>query len=179
MTKSTRCLTACLQACFFKGISFTYGHNIEVGDNTVIHDDVHLDDRGKLTIGDRCSISDGVHVYSHDHDIVDQTEVSNFHTIIEDDVRLTFDVMVRAGVRVGENSVAGARSVVQSDVPAHHVVVGQPAKSVSIKPGWESVAEPVDAEHENGRDGREIPYELPDDFEVFDEFQRDREPPDG
>jgi maltose O-acetyltransferase len=87
--------------------------------------------------------------------------------------------MVRAGVKVGENSVAGARSVVQSDVPAHHVVVGQPAKSVSIKPGWESVAEPVDADHENGRDGREIPYELPDDFEVFDEFQRDREPPDG
>jgi len=30
---------------FFKGISVTYGHNIEVGDNVVIHDGVHLDDR--------------------------------------------------------------------------------------------------------------------------------------
>jgi maltose O-acetyltransferase len=170
----------CGDGCrFFKGITFTYGHNIEVGDNTVVHDDVHLDDRGNLTIGDRVSISDGVHVYSHDHDIVDQTEVTNFHTIVEDDVRLTFGVMVRAGVKVGENSVAGARSVVQSDVPAHHIVVGQPAESVRVKPGWESVAEPVDADHENCRDGREIPYELLEELDVFDEFQRDLHPPDA
>jgi maltose O-acetyltransferase len=170
----------CGESCrFFKGITFTYGHNIEVGDNVIVHDDVHLDDRGKLTIGDRVSISDGVHVYSHDHDVVDQTEVTNFQTIVEDDVRLTFDVMVRAGVKVGENSVAGARSVVQSDVPAHHVVVGQPAKSVSVKPGWESTALPVDGDHPNGRADREIPYELPDGLEVFDEFQRELHPPDA
>ena len=161
---------------FFKGISFTYGHNISVGDNVVIHDDVHLDDRGKLTIGDRVSISDGVHVYSHDHDIVDQTEVENFHTVVEDDVRLTYDAMVRAGCKVGENAVVGARGVVQSDVPAHHVAVGQPAKSVRIKPGFEDVAEPLDADHADGREDRRIPYELPDDLDQFDEFQRDLDP---
>jgi maltose O-acetyltransferase len=157
---------------FFKGITFTYGHNISVGDNVVIHDDVHLDDRGQLTIGDRVSISDGVHVYSHDHDIVDQTEVRNFHTVVEDDVRLTFDAMVRAGVHVGENSVVGARAIVQNDVPAHHVVVGMPAKSVRIKPGFEDVAEPLDAEVGGDRDAREIPYELPADLDRFDEFGR-------
>jgi len=157
---------------FFKGISFTYGHNIQIGDNVVVHDDVHLDDRGRLTIGDRVSISDGAHLYSHDHDLIDQTEVRNFHTVVEDDVRLTFDSMVRAGVRVGENAVVGARAVVQSDVPAHHVVVGMPAKSVRIKPGYEDVAKPVDAEVETDRDAREIPYSLPEDLEVFDEFGR-------
>ena len=162
---------------FFKGISFTYGHNIEVGDNVVIHDDVHLDDRGRLTVGDRVSISDGVHVYSHDHDIVDQTEVDNYHTVIEDDVRLTYDAMVRAGVRVGENALLGARAVAQSDVPAHHVAVGIPARSVSVKPGWESVAEPVDGEQPDGRADRRLPDEVPDDVRVFDEFQRDLSPP--
>jgi maltose O-acetyltransferase len=85
--------------------------------------------------------------------------------------------MVQAGCKVGENSVVGARSVVQTDVPAHHVVVGQPAKSVRVKPGWESVAEPVDADHERGKGEREIPYELPDEVEVFDEFQRNLQPP--
>jgi maltose O-acetyltransferase len=160
---------------FFKGISFTYGHNIEVGDNVVIHDDVHLDDRGKLTIGDRVSISDGVHVYSHDHDLVDQTAVENYHTVIEDDVRLTYDAMVRAGCKVGENALVGARGVVQSDVPAHHVAVGQPARSVRVKPGFEEVAEPVDADHPDGRADRHIPYELPEDLDRFDEFQRDLE----
>ncbi|MEF8807429.1 acyltransferase [Natronomonas sp.] len=164
---------------FFKGISFTYGHNISIGDNVVVHDDVHLDDRGKLTVGDRVSISDGVHVYSHDHDIVDQTDVENFHTIIEDDARVTYDAMVRAGVKVGENAIVGSRAVVQSDVPAHHVVVGSPAKSVRIKPGWEDVAEPVDADHPNERESRKIPYELPDDLDRFDEFQRNRQPPSG
>jgi maltose O-acetyltransferase len=157
---------------FFKGITFTYGHNISIGDNVVIHDDVHLDDRGELEIGDRVSISDGTHVYSHDHDVVDQTEVLNYHTIIEDDVRLTFDSMVRAGVRVGENALVGGRSIVQSDVPAHHIVVGAPATSVSVKSGFEDQAVDVDAEHENHREERELPYTLPAALEVFDEFQR-------
>ena len=168
----------CGEDCrFFKGITFTYGHNITVGDNVVVHDDVHLDDRGRLTVGDRVSISDGVHVYSHDHDVVDQTEIENYHTVIEDDVRLTYDAMVRAGVRVGENALLGARAVAQSDVPAHHVAVGIPARSVSVKPGWESVAEPVDGDQPDGRADRRLPDEVPDDVRVFDEFQRDLSPP--
>ena len=162
---------------FFKGITFTYGHNITVGDNVVVHDDVHLDDRGKLTIGNRVSISDGVHVYSHDHDVVDQTEVRNFHTIIEDDVRLTYDAMVRAGCKIGENAIVGARGIVQNDVPAHHIAVGMPAKSVKIKPGWESVATPIEDAGVDRQSEREIEYDLPDDLEVFDEFQRDLRPP--
>ncbi len=161
----------------FKGITFTYGHNIELGDNVVIHDDVHLDDRGRLTIGDRVSISDGVHIYSHDHDIVDQTRIENYQTIIEDDVRLTYDAMVRAGVKVGENALIGARSVVQSDIPAHHIAVGAPARSVRIKPGWESVATPIDSDHPDDSEARRIPFDLPDDLNQLDEFQRDLTPP--
>jgi len=133
---------------------------------------------GKLTIGDRASIPDGVHLYSHDHDLVDQTEVRNFHTIVEDDARVTYDAMVRAGCRVGENSVVGARSVVQGDVPAHHVVVGSPARSVRVKPGWEEVADELeDGRLPDRQDEREIEYDLPDDLDQFDEFQRDLQPP--
>ncbi|ELY79940.1 acyltransferase [Natrinema gari] len=158
---------------FFKGITFTYGHNITIGDNTVVHDDVHLDDRGKLTIGDRVSVSDGVHIYSHDHDVVDQTEVRNYHTIVEDDVRLTYDAMVRAGCKVGENAIVGARGIVQHDIPAHHIAIGMPATSVKIKPGWEDVATPIDDAGTNRQDERHLAYDLPADLEVFDEFQRD------
>jgi maltose O-acetyltransferase len=159
----------------FEGISFSYGHNIEVGDNTVIHDDVHLDDRGRLTIGDRVSISDGVHVYSHDHDVVDQTEVRNYHTVVEDDARVTYDAMVRAGCKVGENSIVGARAVVQGDVPAHHVAVGMPAKGVRVKPGFEDETDVEPGPLENRQDERELAFELPGDLDRFDEFQR---PPD-
>jgi len=78
---------------------------------------------------------------------------------------------------VRENAILGARAVAQSDVPAHHVAVGTPARSVRVKPGWKSVAEPVDADHDDGREDRRIPYDLPNDLETFDEFQRDRTPP--
>ena len=120
---------------FFKGITFTYGHNIEVGDNVVIHDDVHLDDRGELTIGDRVSIADSAHVYSHDHDVVDQTEVYNYHTVVDDDARIGFDAMVRAGSRIGENAMLGAKAILQGDVPDHHVAVGTPPGASGSSPG--------------------------------------------
>ena len=100
-----------------------------------------------------------VHVYSHDHDSVDQTEVCNYHTIIEDDVRLTYDSMVRAGVRAGENSILAA-------------------KFIATKPGWESVASPIDGEHEDRREQRRLEYNIPDDLERFNEFVRDLSPPD-
>jgi len=123
--------------------------------------------------GDRVSISDGAHIYSHDHDLVDQTEVRNFRTVIEDDARVTYDAMVRAGCRVGRNSVVGARAVVQSDIPAHHVVVGMPARSVKIKPGFEDEAVPLDEANERRVDEREVPYSLPDDLDQLDEFSRE------
>jgi len=171
----------CGENCrFFKGITFTYGHNLSIGDNTVVHDDVHLDDRGKLTIGDRVSVSDGVHIYSHDHDIVDQTAVRNYHTVVEDNARVTYDAMVRAGCRIGENSIVGARSVVQGDVPAHHIVVGMPAKSVKIKPGWEATADPIgDGRLQSNQTAREIEYEIDNEIEIYDEFQRSLSPPEA
>jgi acetyltransferase-like isoleucine patch superfamily enzyme len=168
----------CGENCrFFKGITFTYGHNISVGDNVVIHDDVHLDDRGKLTIGDRVSVADSGHVYSHDHDVVDQTEVYNYETILDDDVRLGFDAMIRAGTKVGRNAMVGAKAIVQGDVPDHHVAVGTPARSVRVKPGWEEDADPVEDRLTDNREDRRIEYDHPDEFDEFDEFERDLSPP--
>jgi len=170
----------CGENCrFFKGITMTYGHNITLGDNVVVHDDVHLDDRGKLTVGDRVSISDDTHVYSHDHDVVDQTKIRNYHTIIEDDVRLTYDSMVRAGVHVGRNAILAAKSSAQKDIPAHHIAAGTPAKSIAIKRGWESVADSLEDANVDRREERRIHYELPEDLDKFDEFGRDLSPPDA
>ena len=171
---------SCGENCrFFKGITFSYGHNISVGDNVVIHDDVHLDDRGQLTIGDRVSIADDAHVYSHDHDVVDQTEVRNYHTIIEDDARVTYDSMVRAGVRIGENAILAAKSVASKDIPAHHIAAGSPATSIAVKDGWESVAVPVEDATEDQREQRRLAFDLPDELDAFDEFDRDLQPPDA
>lgn len=160
----------------FGGIKIQCGHNIEMGDNAVVHNNVLLDDRGKLTIGDRVSVADEAHIHTHNHDTVDQTDVTNYETILADDVRLGYGAMITAGCRIGENTMVGSGSTTLGDVPAHHIATGTPAKSVKIKPGWEPVAEEVGPLTDN-REQRALPSEYPDSLEEFDEFGRTLSPP--
>ena len=54
---------------------------------------------------------------------------------VGDNVWVGFDAVVLPGVTIGEGSVVGARSVVNQDVPAYSIAVGNPARVVkSIKP---------------------------------------------
>jgi acetyltransferase-like isoleucine patch superfamily enzyme len=118
----------------FQFTEFSYGYNLEVGDDVVVHRHVLLDDRGGITLGDRVSISDYANIYSHTHSIVEQKEVTNARTVLEDDVRITYHATVLAGVRVGRNGMVGASAVATKDVRPYHVNVGIPAKSIRIKP---------------------------------------------
>jgi len=118
----------------FQFTEFSYGYNLEVGDDCVVHRHVLLDDRGGLTLGDRVSISDYANIYSHTHSIVEQKEVTNLRTVLEDDVRITYHATVLAGVRVGRNGMVGAGALATKDVKPYHVNVGIPAKSIRVKP---------------------------------------------
>lgn len=118
----------------FQFAEFSYGYNLEVGDDVVVHRHVLLDDRGGITLGHRVSISDYANIYSHTHSIVDQKEVTNARTVLEDDVRITYHATVLAGVRVARNAMVGAVAVATKDVRPYHVNVGIPAKSIRVKP---------------------------------------------
>lgn len=118
----------------FQHVEFSYGYNMEVGDDVVIHRHVLLDDRGGITLGDRVSVSDYANIYSHTHSIVDQREVTNARTVLEEDTRITYHATVLAGVRVGQNAMVGANAVATKHVRPFHVNVGIPAKSVRVKP---------------------------------------------
>jgi len=118
----------------FQFVEFSFGYNMEVGDDVVVHRNVLLDDRGGIVLGDRVSISDYANIYSHTHSIVDQKDVTNARTVLEEDVRITYHATVLAGVRVGRNSMVGANAVATKDVRPYHVNVGIPAKSIRVKP---------------------------------------------
>lgn len=118
----------------FQFVEFSYGYNMEVGDDCVVHRHVLLDDRGGISLGDRVSISDYANIYSHTHSIVDQKDVTNARTVLEDDVRITYHATVLAGVRVGRNAMVGANAVATKNVRPYHVNVGIPAKSIRVKP---------------------------------------------
>ena len=118
----------------FQFVEFSFGHNMEVGDDVVVHRYVLLDDRGGIVLGDRVSISDFANVYSHTHSIVDQKDVTNAVTTLDDGVRITYHATVLAGVHVHEEGMVGAVAVATKDVRPYHVNVGIPAKSVRVKP---------------------------------------------
>ena len=118
----------------FQNVEFSFGYNLEVGDDVVVHRNVLLDDRGGITLGNRVSISDYANIYSHTHSIVDQKDVTNARTVLEEDVRITYHATVLAGVRVGRHAMVGANAVATKDVRPYHVNVGIPAKSIRVKP---------------------------------------------
>ncbi|MEP6991991.1 MAG: acetyltransferase, partial [bacterium] len=67
----------------FQHVEFSFGYNMEVGDDVVIHRHVLLDDRGGIRLGNRVSVSDYANIYSHTHSIVDQRDVTNVLTVLE------------------------------------------------------------------------------------------------
>ena len=127
----------------FQFVEFSFGYNMEVGDNVVVHRYVLLDDRGGIRLGNGVSISDFANVYSHTHSIVDQRDVTDAQTIIDDGVRITYHATVLAGVHVHEQAMVGAMAVATKDVRPYHVYVGIPAKSVRVKPNAPPGLDPV------------------------------------
>jgi acetyltransferase-like isoleucine patch superfamily enzyme len=118
----------------FHNVEFSFGYSMEVGDNVVIHRNVLLDDRGGIILGNNVSVSDYANIYSHTHSIVEQRDVTNATTVIDDGVRITYHATVLAGVHVHEQGMVGAMAVATKDVRPYHVYVGIPAKSVRVKP---------------------------------------------
>jgi acetyltransferase-like isoleucine patch superfamily enzyme len=87
-------------------------HNVQIGENTVIglgsqvHHDCVIDDNSVLS--PRVTLCGNVHVCKN--------------------VFIGAGAVAIQGVTIGENSIAGAGSIVIKDVPANTVVVGNPAK---------------------------------------------------
>jgi acetyltransferase-like isoleucine patch superfamily enzyme len=121
----------------FAFVRFSFGYNLEVGDNVVIHRHVLLDDRGGIEIGDGASVSDFANVYSHTHDVVDGRIVFTPRTVIGDGVRITYHATILAGTHVADDSMVGAGAILTRDTTPHWVFVGIPARPVKEKDAQE------------------------------------------
>src|SRR5438105_13236859 len=118
----------------FHGVEMSFGYNLTVEDNCVIHKYVLLDDRGEIIIHEGSSISDYANVYSHAHDLNDGMIVSNTRTEIGPRARITYHATVLSGVHVAEHGLVGSMGVASKNVEPYHVVAGVPAKPVKVKP---------------------------------------------
>lgn len=118
----------------FHHVKISFGYNLEVGDNVVVHRHVLLDDRGGIRLGDGVSISDFANVYSHSHGVVEGREISTQVTVIDAGVRVTYHATVMSGVHLAEGSMLGAFGVATRDTDPNGVYAGIPAKKIKDKP---------------------------------------------
>jgi len=117
----------------FNYVRLSYGYNLHVGDNVVIHRHVLLDDRGGIDIGDGSSVSDFANVYSHTHNIVDGRIVYLPKTVIGKSVRITYHSTILAGATVSDDSMVGAGSMLTRSTEPHWIYVGVPARKIKEK----------------------------------------------
>jgi acetyltransferase-like isoleucine patch superfamily enzyme len=117
----------------FTHVRLSFGYNLDVGDNVVIHRHVLLDDRGGIEIGNGASVSDFANVYSHSHNIVDGRIVYLPRTIIGDGARITYHATILAGAHVAADSMVGAGSMLTRSTEPHWVYVGVPARKIKEK----------------------------------------------
>lgn len=117
----------------FHFVKLSFGYNLDVGDNVVVHRHALLDDRGGIRLGDSASVSDWVNIYSHSHDLADPREVYTPKTTIGQGVRIAYHATVLSGVTMGEYSMAGAGALITKDVAPFTLVAGVPAKPLREK----------------------------------------------
>ncbi len=109
--------------------------DVSVGDHTWIGPFSILDGSGGLSIGSYCSISAGVHIYSHDS--VNwaisggKAELERKPTTIGSRCYLGPYTVVVKGVTIGDGCIIGAHSLVLNDLPPGSKAYGIPCKVIS------------------------------------------------
>lgn len=109
-----------------------YGYNIHVGENFYANFGCTILDGAPVRIGDNVLLGPHVSIYTAGHPLNSGTRASGleyaYPVTIGDHVWIGGQVVILPGVRIGENTVIGAGSVVTRDIPANVVAVGNPCR---------------------------------------------------
>lgn len=109
------------------------GENSKIGSNSSIQ---AVEDC-KVEIGRNCQLSHNIKIYTcnriADQDFSTKTQYKSGDVEIGDHCWIGHSTMIIEDVEIGENSVIGAHSFVNRDIPPHCIAVGSPAKVVKFK----------------------------------------------
>lgn len=110
--------------------------DVKVGANTWVGPFTVLDGSGGLVIGDHCSISAGVQIYSHDSVrwavSGGKHEVERAPTRIGSRCYIGPNAIIAKGVTIGDGCIIGANSLVLADVPAGSKALGSPCRVIGV-----------------------------------------------
>ena len=140
-----------------------WGDRVSVGDYTYGNPEIkHWGEDAKLTIGRFCSIANEVVILlggDHRSDWATtypfptfQNEwpeaseigghpVTKGNVVIGNDVWVGYGATILSGIRIGDDAIVGARSVVSRDVPPYTIVAGNPAREIGKRFSSEQIEE--------------------------------------
>lgn len=110
-----------------------FGKNMKIGKNVFINSGCRFQDQGGVTIGDESLIGHNVvfATINHDYDPEKRGTMYLKPIVLEKRSWIGAQATILPGVKIGENSVVAAGSVVTKDVPPNTIVAGNPAKFMS------------------------------------------------
>ncbi|CDF98557.1 sugar O-acetyltransferase [Avibacterium paragallinarum] len=111
-----------------------YGCFIEVGENFFANYHCTLLDSGGIKIGDNVMFAPNVSLYTVGHPLDPELRQQDWEQalpiIIGNNVWIGGNTIILGGVTIGDNSVIGAGSLVNKNIPANSLAMGSPAKVI-------------------------------------------------
>ena len=114
----------------YHGVEFTFGYNLTLEDDVIVHNHVLLDDRGELIVRKGTSISEHAAVFSHAHDPVEACIIEHRRTEVGPSARVTYRSLVMPGVRVAKGAMLGAQGVATHNIADNTIAAGVPARKI-------------------------------------------------
>lgn len=111
-----------------------YGSNISIGDNFYTNHNCTILDGAKVTFGDNVFIAPNCVFSTAGHAIDAEQRAKGLEIAkpisVGNNVWFGANVTVLPGVTIGDNTIIGAGSVVNKDIPSDVVAVGNPCKVI-------------------------------------------------
>ena len=123
-------VNCCIESPFY----CDYGYNIEVGDNFFINSGCVILDGARVTFGDNVFVAPHCGFYTAGHPLDHERRNMGLEyalpITIGNNVWIGGHVCILPGVSIGDNSVIGAGSVVNKDIPAGILAAGNPCRVI-------------------------------------------------
>lgn len=111
-----------------------YGYNIKIGDNFYSNHNLIILDAGEVTFGDNVLVGPNCAFYTPKHPLEaglrNKGLECSMSIFIGNNVWICGNVTVLAGVSIGDNSVIGAGSLVNRDIPSNVLAAGNPCRII-------------------------------------------------